>query len=285
MKRYLKQADLRSEESKRERSELFQKTQGPYWAYHRKLLERLSSDYNRTTHESDVFARLGARYFASGYSVIGLIEMAMRLALMDPKQPLKILDFGGGYGRVSRFLVMAFPNARIYHCDFEKKASDFCATQFGVESFQTPQSIIELTADVFPTQFDIIWLGSIFTHTRWEDTIRTLEVFSQIQDEAGAVVFTTAGEYVAERLAMGELGGLDIEGAEELLRQFHETGYGYSRYAKWDESIPWGRTLLSPSKHLQLYEEIADKYRLLSFMPRGMIGRQDVSIVQQFPAS
>ncbi len=107
-----------------------------------------------------------------------------------------------------------------------------------------------------------------------------MKIFARVLSPGGIIVFTTAGEYVAERLTLGEISGLDVEGANNLLAQFHERGYGYTVYPRAPE-VPWGRTLFSRTGLENLYAQLADDYQLLASMPRAMIGRQDVSIVQR----
>ena len=83
-------------------------------------------------------------YFLTG------LEAAEFIYKQNPKAQ-RILDFGGGYGRVSRFLHIFFPNAQILINDPKKSAIKFQLENFG-----------HAIDDHNPV--DIIFAGSVFTH-------------------------------------------------------------------------------------------------------------------------
>jgi hypothetical protein len=106
-------------------------------------------------------------YFLTG------LEAAEFIYNQNPKAQ-RILDFGGGYGRVSRFLHIFFPNAQI---------------QFQIENFG---STID---DHNPV--DIIFAGSVFTHLPKTLFERTLH---QLMDaiEKGNTLILTLHQFIEE---------------------------------------------------------------------------------------
>ncbi len=75
-----------------------------------------------------------------------------------------------------------------------------------------------------PGRFDLIWVGSLFTHhdpDRWDVFFDLLG--SSLAD-GGVLVFTTAGRHVARSIGAGELGGVSAHDAERMLADYRETG-------------------------------------------------------------
>lgn len=72
-----------------------------------------------------------------------------------------VLDLPCGHGRVLRHLVKMFPNATIHACDLDTDGVEYCASRFGANPVV---SVPELTEVDFGVKFDLIWVGSLFTH-------------------------------------------------------------------------------------------------------------------------
>jgi trans-aconitate methyltransferase len=74
---------------------------------------------------------------------------------------MKILDFGCGAGRVTRWLCAAFPEAEISVTDLRETDLEFCAKNFRVTPWLSGTEIDALQA---PDRYDLIWVGSVLTH-------------------------------------------------------------------------------------------------------------------------
>lgn len=106
-----------------------------------------------------------------------------------PEDIHTVMDFGCGYGRVYRGLAAAFPEARLTACDLIKDGAEFCAATFG----GTPvQSSAAFQVD-FPDTYDLIWLGSVFTHLPEDGWAKLLSLLARNTNPGGIVVFTTHG--------------------------------------------------------------------------------------------
>jgi SAM-dependent methyltransferase len=163
----------------------------------------------------------------------------------------RILDFGCGYGRVLRVLRAEFPGASITASDVDREAVDFCERTFrarGVYSSTDPREIR------FEDQFDLIWVGSVFTHideTVWEGLLRVLT--AALADD-GLLIFTTEGPAIADTLRDGELDfGLEPDAVQSILRDFAVSGFGYADYAtreRYDHprSGRYGVTVVHPDQ-------------------------------------
>lgn len=217
-------------------------------------------------------------YFSVGAAALRSVRLAM---LTDRKERCdRILDFACGYGRVLRFFKVAFPEAELTACDITPEAVDFCAEAFGatpVYSHEDPARI-ELRGE-----FDLIWVGSLFTHLsapRWCDFLDLLESVLAVD---GLLVFTTLGRNVEGQLRRRELDWpLSDEGIERVLRDFDEQGFGYVDWGDPDHgTLDWGdrdygTSLSRPSWVCEQLERRA-RLRLVGYREQGW-GRQDVVV-------
>jgi SAM-dependent methyltransferase len=109
-------------------------------------------------------------YFRWGLDALAYVRIALALARRDRVH--RILDLPSGHGRVLRMLASAFPESTVTACDTDTDAVDFCAQVLGAEPVYSVENPDELD---FSTRFDLIWCGSLFTHTdadRWHDLLR-----------------------------------------------------------------------------------------------------------------
>lgn len=198
-------------------------------------------------HEQMSFAGLD-HYFKVGRSALDCIRDGLRAAgkeeAGDPPFGVRtILDLPCGQGRVLRWLRSAFPDAEIAACDMSREGVDFCEETFGavpIYSVDDPEEI-PLPRD----HYDLIWVGSLFTHLDGPKWGRFLRVYQQALRPGGVLIFTTHGtraqKYMASRAF---LYGHDEASLDELLAIYEAEGFGYIRYAgmEWN----YGTTLSRP---------------------------------------
>lgn len=111
------------------------------------------------TTNADVTGAL-EQYFERGNLAYKTIGPIIDRLLLDPKT-IKVLDFACGHGCVLRFLPLLFPKENIYASDIKGNAVDFCAREFGVNTFL---STMEPESLHVQTRFDFIFVSSLFTH-------------------------------------------------------------------------------------------------------------------------
>src|SRR3954470_15750978 len=193
-------------------------------------------------HERDHYSSVGR----SARECIGACMLAA-----DEADAARILDFGCGYGRVLRVLSEEFPGASITACDVDREAVDFCERTFGASGVYASTDPREIR---FEEEFDLIWVGSVFTHideTAWQELLRVLA--AALADD-GLLVLTTEGPAVADTLREGELDfGLAPDAVQSILRDFAESGFGYGDYANrerhdFPSSGRYGVTVVQPDQ-------------------------------------
>jgi SAM-dependent methyltransferase len=89
-----------------------------------------------------------------------------------------MLDFGGGFGRVGRFLPLAFPDAVRWVVDPKPQAVAFQEKAFGA---RLPQA---------ETRVDLVFAGSVFTHLQPEDARTALDRIYEALQPGGIAVLT-----------------------------------------------------------------------------------------------
>lgn len=179
-------------------------------------------------------------YWRAGESALACVEDGLKAAGRPaegfdgaPYGVWTILDLPCGQGRVLRHLRRAFPRARITACDLDPEGVRFCAATFDaipMPSVDEP-SEIPLPAD----HFDLIWVGSLFTHVEAPKWDRFLEAFRRALRPGGALVFTTHGErargHMKSRAA--RYGHSDAE-LDALVAGHDRDGFAYVRYPGQD---------------------------------------------------
>jgi SAM-dependent methyltransferase len=181
-----------------------------------------------------------AGYLATGESALKAIRLAL-LAAREP-EPRSILDLPCGHGRVMRWLAAAFPDARLTACDLLTDGVAFCAETFGARAID---SVAEPTPELFGEQYDLIWVGSLFTHIDAAAWDHFLGLFDSILAPGGVLVFTTHGELVAARMRHGALYGYPPPSVERLLRTYAHAGFGFLE--EHPAQIDYGITLARPA--------------------------------------
>lgn len=171
-------------------------------------------------------------YLSDGWRTLS--ELMVILETLD--QPLlkmeKVLEFAAGFGRFTRHLARVMPG-RVTCADVLPGSIDFLREQFGVKtilSTHNPASVI------FPAQYDLVFVLSMFTHlpaSRWQPWLRALAAAVK---PGGLLVFSVCNEPAARELGLSfdqdgthfigssESPSLDIEvyGTMYTTRQFVE---------------------------------------------------------------
>jgi SAM-dependent methyltransferase len=211
-------------------------------------------------------------YFQVGRSAVEVILAA--LAASKLQRVRKVLDIPCGHGRVLRHLVCLFPDAEVHACDLDKAGVNYCASAFGVRPIYSQE---ELTAVDFGAEYDLIWVGSLFTHTARETTRRWAAHLAKFLSPHGIVVATFHGRWNQHVHKVAPYIGQ--ERWLEILRDYSAQGYGYRDYTR-AESHPfiagsYGVSLAKPQAVVRDLEDIPG-VRLYLYLERGWSDTQDV---------
>jgi SAM-dependent methyltransferase len=212
-------------------------------------------------------------YFEVGESALHCVQVS--LDAVGKSTVGNILDFPCGHGRVLRALKFAFPAAELTASDIDRDGVDFCSETFGargIYSDDDPQNV-ELGSG-----FDLVWVGSLFTHlpdSRW---ISFLDFLIERLAPEGLLLFTTHGRWSALQLREDQSPLAGSRPAQlQMLRGYEATGFGF--VGSGDQEA-YGTSLTKPAAVMQRVEAF-DDVRLLAYFERGWARHQDVVVCQK----
>jgi SAM-dependent methyltransferase len=140
-------------------------------------------------------ANAAEHYTSVGESAIANINQSLADTGRDWSSVVKCLDMASGYGRVLRHLVRILGAEKVTACDNNGDALAFCASQFKVKTIPST----DFSALALGGKFDLIWVGSLFTHLPEHHATPLMWALAQHLAEAGTLVITTHGDRCATR--------------------------------------------------------------------------------------
>lgn len=212
-------------------------------------------------------------YFEVGDSALRGVRLAMDAAGKSTFG--NILDFPCGHGRVLRALKRGFPEAALTASDIDRDGVDFCSRTFGAKGVYSDHDLgqVDLAGG-----FDLIWVGSLFTHLpdpRWWDF---LDFLVDRLAPQGLLLFTTHGRWSAHQVRDREFPPAGSRQAQlQMLRGYEASGFGFVGAG---ENQAYGTSLTKPAAVLQRIESFGD-LKLISYCERGWAGHQDVVALQK----
>lgn len=218
-----------------------------------------------------------SNYYFHAKSAIRLIEASLLLA--NSPEVRTILDFPCGHGRVQRGLRAQYPKAEIVAADLDRRGVEFCANVFGAVPFLSHTDLRRIT---FEQTFDLIWVGSLFTHVKAEQWPEFIDLFVRSLSIGGVLVFTYASDYVAWLCAEhGDAdGACDRADVEQALKGFRNDGFGFMPYRGRQD---YGRSLARTTWVQRLIAERYSQYRLVLHSERAWGGRQNAVAIARNP--
>ena len=217
--------------------------------------------------EDDMYLANKKEYFLAGERALNILLDSL---CGNPENVNTILDMPCGYGRVLRYLRAFWPKATIVASDLNEAAMNFCHETFDAI---ISKSNIDVRGINFPHKFDLIWVGSLFTHfdkVRCENLLKNLVNYL---NEDGVLVFTTHGRIAAYLSKIREPSfSLTEDQYARLLSDYDKLGFGYINY---DDNFPtYGFSLTRPSWIVKKVENIKN-VKIQRLIEQGW-GHQDV---------
>lgn len=203
----------------------------------RELLRLVES---RISPGDGMYAGNGVRYFGVGLSAIHCIEAAREAAGITSVR--RVLDLPCGHGRVLRFLIHHFPDAKFTAADVDRRGVDFCARLFGAKGVYAETDPSKFSIG---QQFDLIWCGSLVTHLDKAGIHGLLEFFERHLLPGGLLIVTAHGDRTIQKILNREFDyGIDPGLIPSLIESYREGGFGFANYSG---ASGYGVSLSSPS--------------------------------------
>lgn len=127
-------------------------------------------------------------YMRCGHESLCVLDNALAAAGRPLDGAAAVLDFACGYGRLLRFLVDRCGAERVHGSDILAPAVQFVRATFGVQAFDSARRPQDL---VLPRRYDVIHVGSLFSHLPRSTFGPFLSVLARGLTDDGVLVFTT----------------------------------------------------------------------------------------------
>jgi SAM-dependent methyltransferase len=134
-------------------------------------------------------------YFKGGYISAHQAKRAMDSLPMASGKP-RVLEFAAGFGRVSRHLRSAFPNAELVASDIHPTGCDFILQKFGIETAVSAHQPEDLSVG---RGYDFIFVLSLFSHLPDKSFGRWLKALYDRLAPGGFLLFTANGQVTIRR--------------------------------------------------------------------------------------
>jgi SAM-dependent methyltransferase len=143
------------------------------------------------------------KYFLSGLRQLASFDQLLqRYGAKRLAECQSIVDFACHYGRVLRCLRAALPSGKLYACDIDREAVEFCKKEFGCLPLYGSWNLEDM---VFGDQHDFIFCISLLTHTRKEYFSKALKLWETMLQPGGLLLFTFLGEDYIDKWISGQL--------------------------------------------------------------------------------
>jgi SAM-dependent methyltransferase len=231
-----------------------------------------SAEIERTISPRD--AMKDQWYFDVGRYAVEAIAVACASArIRDVK---RVLDLPCGHGRVLRHLVKLFPGAEFIACDLDPDGVDFCARTFGARPIYSNENLLKVALD---PDLDVIWVGSLFTHTSRDITRKWAAHLTQFLSPQGIVIATLHGRW--SEYVHADSPFIDDQNWQRIIDSFDRRGFGYADYAKGAGhkyiNGSYGVSLVKPHITMRDIEEIPG-VRIHLYRERGWGDNHDLVV-------
>jgi len=211
-------------------------------------------------------------YFSVGSDGIRVILRALAISRLGTVN--RVLDLPCGHGRVARHLRACFPRADLTFADIETDGVDFCVQRYGGTGVYSQP---DLSKVVFGGGYDLIWIGSLFTHVDQARAETWLRHLCGLLAPNGILIATLHGNWSKEvQRSYGAMIG-EAEWAK-ILAGYDLTGWGYARYPDHPD---YGVSLCRASTIMAMASRI-EGVRILSYTERGWAGNHDVLVMEKW---
>lgn len=216
-------------------------------------------------------------YLECGASALDCILASLRCAAAPGStapSAAAILDFGGGAGRVMRWLGAAFPGASLSLCDLHPELLAFAQRAFGCETWLSSPDFERLQA---PRQYNLIWVGSVFTHLPAPAAVRLLRKLTEWLAEGGVLVASFCGRYALSRQDSGSFRYIDDPAWRRIRDGCGGSGYGYADYPG---QAGFGIAVASPAWLMREAARLGE-VRIVAFSEKAWDDHLDILALQR----
>ena len=192
--------------------------------------------------------------------------------ILEGAEPVRIVDFPSGYGRVLRWFKYEWPTAELIAVETDASALNFVSQTFGAVSVQSHPRL-EMT---IPSHVDLIFSGSLLTHFDGWQWDRFLKMNVDALRPGGILIFTIHGRVNALLLKENPLVYGELIDGRALYAKYIESGFAFQAY---DANYPeFGVSLSSPEWTFRILQKLP-LAKVVAFEEQGW--GQDIVAIQK----
>ncbi len=214
-------------------------------------------------------------YMTAARSTVAQLEESLAAAGKTWRDVQSMLEFGSGYGRITRLLVQKIDPLKLTVCDVIEESSKFCAEEFKCKRVPSTPDIETFRAD--PS--DVIFFLSVQTHL----SLRRLEQLQvklrSLLKPGGVVHFTTMGMTSATNIS--RYGERWVREQPRILQELKDPGFSFNAYGYYNDP-DYGMTWETYDHTTAMMQRLhGDSMKLLRFSPGAEDGHQDIYVYQR----
>jgi SAM-dependent methyltransferase len=201
------------------------------------------------------------------------LERALSAHGFSTREFGRVLDFGCGSARVLRHFAPLFDHIAFHGSDVTSSLIDWDQANITGVTFHHNDAHPPLPfADGF---FDYVWSISVFSHLPEKMALEWLDELRRIVRPGGIVLVTVHGPFRFEEDRNRAGGGVTADAVEE----YERNGFTYV-HALNDGILPdwYQNAFMQESYARRVYGRY---FNVLDYIPQGMMGRQDVIMMQR----
>jgi SAM-dependent methyltransferase len=177
-----------------------------------------------------------------------------------------LLDFAGGYGRVTRFIAAELGPEKVWSAEINQEALDFQQRHFGVHTLLSSAAPEAFGCD---RRFDVVLACSLFTHLPRERFIGWMHKLLGLLAPGGILLFSVHDESLqVVRSGGGALGGDTLAGGFRFEPESESAVLPAHEYGSTWVSEPFVRSLLGAAAPAATVRRL----------PRGLANFQDLYV-------
>ena len=146
-----------------------------------------------------------------------------------------VLDYGAGWGRLTRMMLQFVPESRVHACDADPKSvSLFNSLSFRTTCMKVPSNPLELP--LATGAYDLVWLWSIFTHLPFK-AINSIMISLRriIQPNGMLLISIRPASFWCNNPIVAKVSNI-----EELVEEHEKAGFAHHASSPY-----WGDTSMS----------------------------------------
>jgi SAM-dependent methyltransferase len=183
-----------------------------------------------------------------------------------------VIDFGCGYGRVTRWLPTVLPPDKVTACDVQAEGVRWCAAEFGVRPLVGRPNITDTGFD----RYDVLFSISVATHLSPGRLAALFRALMRIINPGGVVIFSTNGP-ISAQTATSIRQYID---RQKLLADLDQTGSAFIPYPHYADP-EFGDTFVTNRHVVRSMAELAPEFVVVAYEEARFWSVQDCYVFKK----